>query len=185
VSRPSPAEPGQPHASAEPVRRAVVVHSRVHVEAALAVAADLGVPVLLLTAPGAADYAGPGMLLAMLARPAVRQPGADAVAAIDCADAPGRVLAALEAGWKHLLFTGDPAMAARLADACRQGGATLAASRPEALDLALHPDPIAACRAWLRPGAIQGVLKISKQQDRAQHSTSRRPQGKAGCGRQA
>lgn len=159
MSPPSPPErstPGPPlnmrGGPLGPLRRTVIVHAPKHVEAALAEAVGLGVPIALMTARDAADYAGPAYLQAMIARGATRHPDADLQAVIDCDDAAGRVFAALDAGWKRILFTGDPAIADKLADVARQGGVELLTDRPEALDLDDEPDPRTACRAWLKLG---------------------------------
>lgn len=40
---------------------AIVIHGLAHAEAALAAAAELGVPVTLLSAPAATGYARPGL----------------------------------------------------------------------------------------------------------------------------
>lgn len=132
--------------------RAIVVHDRHDAEAAAAEALDAGVPVILLTAPGAAGYAGVDYLLATIAQGVAAVPGAEVQAILDCDDAAGDVLAALRVGWKRLLFTGEPELAAKLADIAAQGGAVLITQRPDALDLEGERNPSAACRAWLRLG---------------------------------
>lgn len=113
-----------------PPPSAVIVHSHADVARAARLAADLRVPVTIMTAPGAADYAGPDVLFAMVQAGLAEAPGADIVAIIDCADAAGRAQAALRAGWRHILFTGHPDAAARLADLARQSGASLLTARP-------------------------------------------------------
>ncbi len=135
-----------------PDPRAVVVHDRNDAEAAAVEARDAGVPVILLTAPGAAGYAGVDYLLATVALGVAAAPGVQVEAVIDCDDAAGDVLAALRVGWKRLLFTGEPELAAKLADIAGQSGATLLTRRPDALDLEGERNPRAACRAWLRLG---------------------------------
>lgn len=132
-----------------PEGRAVVVHSLAHAEAALTAAAGLGVPVVLLSPPGAAAYMGAGYFRALVAQALARQPGATATAVLDCGDAAGDVMAALREGLKSVVFTGPDKVAARLADIARQSGSALLRDRSAALDLAGEPEPLAACRRWL------------------------------------
>jgi hypothetical protein len=103
----------------------VIVHGLTPARAAVAVRAD----VLLLSAPGAGAYAGAGWFAAL-----VRQAGA-ARAALDCGPDAGAVLAAFRAGLQCAVFTGDAAMARRLATVAEEAGATLLRAAPPALDL--------------------------------------------------
>jgi hypothetical protein len=123
---------------------AVVVHGLEDAEAALAV----GRPVTLLSARGAALYAGCLWWREMIARARAAHPAMPVIDILDCADAPGRALAAIRAGQKFLILAptvpGFPAVAAIAA----ARGLVLLAERPPALDLA---EPGAARRlpAWL------------------------------------
>jgi hypothetical protein len=135
-----------------PGPRAIVVHDRDDAVAAATEARDAGVAVVLLTAQGAAGYAGVDYLLGMVAQGAAAAPGAQVEAVLDCDDSAGDVLAGLRVGWKRVLFTGEAELAAKLADIAGQSGATLLTRRPEALDLEGERDPRAACRAWLKLG---------------------------------
>lgn len=130
----------KPERSARP--GAIVVHDAADVAASARRAKDRGVALTLLTAPDACDYAGPDVLLAMVRHGLAAVPGADAVAVIDCADAAGRAMAALRAGWKHVLFTGPADVAAKLAAIAQAHGARLLTERPDGAE----PD---------RPGAGQ------------------------------
>ncbi|MBU6498670.1 MAG: hypothetical protein KGJ41_09710 [Rhodospirillales bacterium] len=118
---------------------ALVVHGLVHTQAAL----RPGLPVTLLSAPGAAIFAGCGWWRAlMLAAGAEHH-------VLDCADAPGRAMEALRLGQQVLVFDGaSPAFAAVSAAAAVQGALVLPA-RPIALDLA-HPDAPRRLIAWLQ-----------------------------------
>lgn len=104
---------------------------------------------MLLTAPGAADYAGPDVLLAMVRAGLAEAPDADVETVIDCADAPGWVLAALRAGWTHVLFTGPVDMAVRLGEIARRSGALILADRPKAHDTGGTPLTEGDARRWL------------------------------------
>jgi hypothetical protein len=113
---------------------AIVIHGLAHARAALAP----GLPVLLLSARGAAGYAGAGWwraLIAAAASPA--QPDARVCGqqpdALDCGDQPGRALEALAAGCRVIILDRCPALPAIRA---RAAGALVLEDRPPALDLA-------------------------------------------------
>ena len=129
--------------------KAVIVHSLADARAALAAAADLGVPVTLASAPGAAAYAGPGWFQEVVAQAAAEVPRADCQAVIDCGERAGDVLLALRLGLERVRFTGKKDAAKKLAAIAEQQGATLITGRLEALDLRGAADPAAACRDWL------------------------------------
>ena len=129
--------------------RAVMVHSLDQARAAAAAAAALGRPVVLLSAPGAAGYAGPGWFAKLVALAAEAHPEAELGAVLDCADKPGLVLAALRHGLPAVRFTGGRAAATKLAAIAAHTGAKVLTGRIRALDLRGHADPGSACRAWL------------------------------------
>ncbi len=129
--------------------RAIMVHSLDDARTAAEVAADLGVPLTLVSAPGAAAYLGPGWFRTVTAILARSHPGLQIAAVMDCGDKAGHALAALQAGVPRVRFTGRKAVAAKLAEiAAAQGGEVLI-GRLRALDLLDLPDPGAACRRWL------------------------------------
>ena len=105
---------------------AIVIHSLGHARLALAA----GRPVTLLSAPGAALYAGCGWWRAL-----IRKAGTAAHDVLDCADAPGRALEALSLGCRILVLEPCPAWDTVAERAALQGAAILQA-RPSALDLA-------------------------------------------------
>ena len=129
--------------------RAIIVHHLDHARAALAAAAACERPVTLLSAPGAAGYAGAPWFLELVARAADEQPQAEWNAVLDCADRPGHVLAALRQGASAIRFSGSKATAAKLAAIAEHYGARLETGRIKALDLRGEADPLAACRTWL------------------------------------
>ncbi len=134
--------------------RVVLFHSLAHAEAALAVAAGLGTPVVLQSAPGVAAYAGAGYLMAVAERAAARRPDAAVTWVIDCGDDPGIALGALRGGWKSVRFSGRADVLAKLADIAAQiDAAVIEGGAPaDALDLRDAPDAAAACRAYLKAG---------------------------------
>ena len=129
--------------------RVIVFHSLDHARAALAAAAQRGVPVTLRSAPGAVAYAGAGYLKAIVDAAAAENPDVAVSAVIDCGADAGAAMGALRAGWRAILFSGRDDVAARLADMAREAGARLTGEGPEALDLLDAADPAALCRAFL------------------------------------
>ncbi len=129
--------------------RAVVIHEWAHARAALAAAAACGRPLILLSAPGAAAYAGAGWFAALVDRTMAEFPGVAATPLLDCGDRPDLVQAAFREGLRNVCFHGSESVARRLADIGRSWNATLHRRRPPALDLLVERDPEEACRRWL------------------------------------
>ncbi len=107
---------------------AIVIHGLPHARAALA----LGRPVTLLSAPGAALYAGCGWWRALVAAALAGRDGVPDI--LDCGDAPGRALEALSVGCRLLVLQPGPAFN-DVAERAARGGARVLAARPLALDL--------------------------------------------------
>ncbi len=122
-----------------PLPRAVVVHGLADALAALAP----GVPVTLLSAPGAGSYAGAGWWRALVTMAHAAHPDTPCHDVLDCADAPGHAMAAIRAGQSILVL--DPACPAFARVAAL---ATVLATRPPALDLAEH-GAARRLRTWL------------------------------------
>jgi hypothetical protein len=133
--------------------KAVVIHSLAQARAALGAAAALTRPVLLLSAPAAAGYAGPGWFWALVARAREDVPEAEALAVLDCGEAPGHVLAALRddqaSGPRAVCFTGPAETAETLRGLAETAGYGFFPARPAALELRHEDDPETACAAWL------------------------------------
>jgi hypothetical protein len=125
---------------------AVVVHGLADARCALAV----GRPVTLLSAPGAAGYAGCGWWRALVEAARAAAPEVEAPDVLDCLDQAGRAIEALRHGLRRLvLLPGAPArddVAAR----AKALGALLLDARPPALDLA-RPGAARHLAAWLSP----------------------------------
>lgn len=135
----------------EPNRKAVTIYGLRHARTALRVAAALQVPVLLLSAPGAAASAGPAWFLAVVAQAREAHPEADAEAALDCAHFGGHALAALREGLTIIVHDGTANDAVE--DIARQYGAAVLRARPAALDTRLAEtagDLEVALRDWLQ-----------------------------------
>jgi hypothetical protein len=113
-------------------RPAIVVHGLSHARAAL----RPGFPVVLLSAPAAAGYAGCLWWRELVAAARSLHPATPALDVLDCGAAPGYAMAALRVGQRLLVL--DPACPAfaAVADAAATLGAHVLAQRPAALDLA-------------------------------------------------
>jgi fructose/tagatose bisphosphate aldolase len=129
--------------------KAIIFHSLAHARAALAAARDADAPVILLTPPQGARYAGPLFYWEVL-RLAERDTGrAPDAAIIDCGDYAGVAMAAIRCGWRRLAFSGRKAVRARIKSMVEQAGGGLVDSLPDALDLLDLRDPDGACRRHL------------------------------------
>jgi hypothetical protein len=113
---------------------AVVVHGLEDARTALA---D-GAPVTLISAPGAALYAGWLWWRELVAQARRDYPSTPVVDVLDCADGSGQALAALRSGQKLIVLAPDaPGRAEVAAIAIERGGAVLS-RRPAVLDLAMR-----------------------------------------------
>ncbi len=124
---------------------AVVIHGLADARAALA----CGVPVTLLSAPGAALFGGSGWWRGLVRL--VRDEFADAAIddILDCADASGLAVGALRIGQRAIFL--DPAAPGRksiVAIAASLGGEVLA-HRPDAIDLS-KPAEARRLHQWLQ-----------------------------------
>jgi hypothetical protein len=110
----------------------VVVHGLAHARAAL----RPGYPVVLLSAPAAAGYAGCLWWRELVAAARACHPATPTLDLLDCGAAPGHAMAALRVGQRLLLL--DPACPAfpAVVDAAATLGAHVLSARPLALDLA-------------------------------------------------
>jgi fructose/tagatose bisphosphate aldolase len=129
--------------------KTIIVHDLRNARAALAASADLGVPVLVRSAPDAAAYLGPSLFKAIIDQAAAEHPGARFTAVLDCGDQPGTALNALRHGVKAVAFSGPRAVREKIADIAAKCGATVTADETSALDLLEVDDAEAACRSWL------------------------------------
>lgn len=105
---------------------AVIIHSLAHARRAL----EPSLPVTLLSAPGAALYAG-----CLWWQKLLEQAEFKGTALLDCADAPGRALEALKLGLGGIVLQCPPAAFAVAAEIAAAQGALLLPHAPPALDL--------------------------------------------------
>ncbi len=124
---------------------AVVVHRIEDARTALAP----GLPVTLLSAPGAALYAGCGFWRALIGLCRTEHPEVYAPDILDCADASGYALAALRLGQPALALAPDALSRAAVAAIAAEAGALLLEAPPPALDLA-RPGAERRLMDWLR-----------------------------------
>ncbi len=110
----------------------ITVYGPVHADAAARIAREMGAPLFLLSAAGAAAYMGPAWFLALIRQTQERFPEADIRGALDCEAYAGYALAALRQGVKTIIYNG-PAFDA-IADIASQIDAFVLKARPESLD---------------------------------------------------
>lgn len=135
--------------------RPIVIHSLEQARLAAAIAAELGVPLTLASAPGAGGYAGPAWFGGVIAAVRTEYPAVELAALLDCGEAAGAALAALR--WAKetkplafsLCFTGADTAARALAEMAAALGVGFLRSPPASLDPRQARDPAAACRDWL------------------------------------
>jgi hypothetical protein len=113
--------------------RAVVTRNAAEAAAALRLAGSL--PVLLLSAPGAAGSLGATGWRALVEAARRAAPNAMAADALCCGDAPGHALAALRAGCRLLVLEAACPAFPAVRDAAAACGARVLPARPAALDL--------------------------------------------------
>jgi fructose/tagatose bisphosphate aldolase len=128
---------------------AIVVHGVGDALAAVAAAREIDAPLTLISAPGAAAYAGPGWFLEIVAQSRAAAPGLAISGVLDCGDHAGHAMAALRAGAEAIVFTGDDGVAGKLSAIARETSAVVHCARPPAFDPGDAPDNQAACREWL------------------------------------
>ena len=122
--------------SAPPV---IIIHTLAHAVGALRAAARADRPIVLLSAPEAGVYVGPGWFRALAEAAREAAPKARCSAILDCGEEAGAALAAIRARVEGIVFTGRADVARRLADIARQHGVRLETGRPTAA-LDLGPD---------------------------------------------
>jgi len=127
----------------------VRVHTVQHARAALAAASELGKPVTLISAKGAAATLGAGYFRKMIDAARADFPDAAAEAILDCGDDPGYALAALQEGMEAIRVDAPVDVRRKIDDIAVQCGARLDTDDDDALDLLDIVDAEAAARDWL------------------------------------
>ncbi|MBT3304983.1 MAG: hypothetical protein HN377_00710 [Alphaproteobacteria bacterium] len=139
--------------------RPIIVHSLQDATAAVAVAAELGCPITLRSAPGAAAYLGPQVFRDMIEEASTGHDGATVQAVFDCGDDPGLALGALRHGLKAIRIDAPAQTVEKITDIAAQTGARVETpaqddtpSEPatlDLLDLRDTDDAPGAIKAWL------------------------------------
>jgi hypothetical protein len=130
---------------------AVVVHGLADARTVFAV----GAPVTLLSAEGAALYAGCGWWHALVARSRADHPDIPIDDILDCADAPGLALGAFRIGQRRIVLDpAAPGWSSVAAIAASLGGEVLT-SRPPSIDMA-HPAAARRLHVWLQVRTTPG-----------------------------
>src|SRR5689334_22093692 len=127
---------------------AVIVHGMNDARRAL----EGGLPATLLSARGAGIYAGCLWWRGLIAAARGEYPDTPFEDILDCADAPGRALAALRAGQRQIVLSPKVTSYGAVRAAAETLGAEILPARPPALDLR---EPAAAKRllSWLNSRA--------------------------------
>jgi len=137
--------------------RPIIIHSLKEAKAAVTVAAELGLPITLRSAPGAAAYLGAQVFRDMIAVATGPDCAIAVTAVFDCGDDPGLALSALRHGLKVIRINAPAETREKIADIAAQTGARLEKENAEAeapvLDLLESIDPEARVRTWLAQGA--------------------------------
>ncbi len=127
----------------------VIVHGIDGARLALTASAERGDKVVLLSAEGAALYAGPAWFRELRILLEAEFPEVIADAILDCGNAPGAALAALRCGVKTISLDATPAVLAKISAIADQHGARLVERPAEpALDMATQSNPEAAIAHW-------------------------------------
>ena len=127
----------------------VIAHSVEDARLALRAAAQQGDQVVLLSADGAALYAGAAWFRELQNLLAAEFPGVLVDAILDCGAAPGAALGALRCGVKSISLEASPDVLAKIASIADQLGARLVAKPTEpALEPANSADPEFAVKRW-------------------------------------
>jgi hypothetical protein len=146
----------------KPTGKSVTVISLSQAKAALAAAEALDVPVVLISAPGAAASAGAGWFDALVSLARAAYPTVRTECVLDCGDAPGHALGALRHGFKIIRYSG--ANQKEIEEIAEKSGANVLRKRPDALDFepgeVEDQDLEATCRVWL--GSVKQASKSKR-----------------------
>jgi len=132
--------------------RPIIVHGLEDAKTAIAVAAQLGCPVTLRSAPGAAAYLGPQVFLDMIAEARSGQKATNVRVIFDCGDDPGLALSALRHGLKTILIDAPRETFDKITDIAAQTDARVETAQPDGtktLDLLDLDDAQDAITTWL------------------------------------
>jgi len=132
--------------------RPIIVHGLEDAKTAITVAAQLGCPVTLRSAPGAAAYLGPQVFRDMIAEARSGQKATNVRVIFDCGDDPGLALSALRHGLKTILIDAPRETFDKITDIAAQTDARVETAQPDGtktLDLLDLDDAQDAITTWL------------------------------------
>lgn len=115
----------------------------------------VALPITLLSAPGAAAYAGAGWWRALITTARAAHPTISFIDILDCGIFPGPALAALRLGQTQLVLRARAPLFADIAARAATLGAQIFPEAPPALDLAT-PGAAYHLKTWLQTGAHKG-----------------------------
>lgn len=127
---------------------AVIIHGLKHARAACITARELGVPLELHSAPGAAATLGPHWFQKILEEVEAEFSDLHMEGVLDCGKSAGFALAALRQGIRHIRFSGPRKTMEKIRDIAHQQKAVVDTEWPAVLDLGHEADPATACRDW-------------------------------------
>ena len=129
----------------------IIVHTLAEARAALTAAAEAGRPIVLWSPADAVRSMGAAYFLTVIRLAREEVPAASSRAVLDCGDAPGLALAALQAGAEAVRLTSSADVRAKVADIAAKLGSTVeTGTSSAALDLSRTADPLAAARTYLQ-----------------------------------
>ena len=126
---------------------AIIIHSLDHALTAARAARDVGRPVTLASARGAAGYAGVGWFLGVVDEARRHYPDVELSDVLDCDDDIALAIEALYAGAGWIMFCGESAALDRVCDVAQSLGARINGPINEVFDLR-HSD-YSDCRSFL------------------------------------
>lgn len=132
--------------------RAVRIHGLEDALRAVAVAGELGVDVILISAPNAAASLGPAWFRNITETLEHSYPGVAIETVLDCGDSTGYALAALRAGVKRIQLGGKRSAVKKVEEIAAAYGARLARQPGRVLDPREYPNPEKALEEWLLKG---------------------------------
>lgn len=133
-----------------PAPPTVIIHNLAHARAAFAAAAGAGVAIRVMSAPGAAAFAGAGWFREVIAAARAEYPRARVEAVLDCGAESGLALGAMRCGVEAIRLKAAPGVRGRIAAIAQASGCRLVADgRGAVLDLLDARSPDRAARDWL------------------------------------
>jgi hypothetical protein len=158
--------------------RVVMVHNAAEAIEAARVAALAGRPLIIVSPPGAALFAGPVWFKALIdaAREEIA-PTATVTFMLDCADSPGAVLASIRARIEAVSFHGNARALARLKAIAKRAGVALHAPPTAAFDLSKEANPEALSAWFSSSGASLQTPRRSAKRTARHGPTPKRPGG--------